>query len=67
MLKAVKAYWEALTPEQQAELDAESIAQADPESLTWENGPMKEAIRRLRRDQYIRTLLKSRESLAAEA
>ena len=67
MLKAVKAYWESLTPEQQAELDAESIAQADPESLTWENGPMKEAIRRLRRDQYIRTLLKSRKSLAAEA
>ena len=30
------AYWESLTPEQQARLDANALAQADPESLALE-------------------------------
>ena len=39
--KAIDAYWESLTPEQQAELDAASNAQADPETLAMETGPLK--------------------------
>jgi hypothetical protein len=67
MRKAIKEYWQSLTPGQQAELDAASIAQTDPTLLENENGPLQETFQRLRRDEHIRRLLESREKLAAEA
>ena len=39
MRKAINAHWASLTPEQQAELDAASIAQADPDTLAMEKRP----------------------------
>ena len=59
MRKAINAHWASLTPEQQAELDAASIAQADPDTLAMEKGPMKDTFQRIRRDQYIRQLLEA--------
>ena len=38
--QAIEAYWASLTPEQQAELDAASTAQADPDTLAMETGPL---------------------------
>ena len=64
--RAIAAYWESLTPEQQAELDAASIAAADPGILEQERGPLKRTMQRIRRDQYIRRLLKGREAGPAE-
>jgi hypothetical protein len=66
MRKAIIAYWESLTPKQQAELDAESRSQADPDGLAMETGPMKETFQRLRRDQYIRQLLQTHEQPPVE-
>ena len=63
--KAIDAYWESLTPEEQAEVDGASYAQADPESLALEHGPFKEMGQRIRRNDYIRQLLKSREPMPA--
>ena len=56
----IDAYWEGLTPEQQARLDAEALEQADPATrASYEHGPP--ALRRLARrvlcEDYIRTLL----------
>ena len=65
--QAIAAYWESLTPEQQAELDAASIAQADPETLAMETGPLKRMGQMIRRNEYIRQLLASRQQIAAEA
>jgi len=67
MLKAINAHWASLTPEQQAELDAASIAQADPDTLAMEKGPMRDTFQRIRRDQYIRQLLGSRQQTSANA
>lgn len=39
--QAIEAYWDSLTPEQQAELDAAAQAEADPEELKLLEGPMK--------------------------
>lgn len=65
--QAVAAYWSSLTPEQQKELDAVSIAQADPDMLAQENGPIKDIYQRIRRDQYIRQLLRDQQLQAAQA
>jgi hypothetical protein len=65
--QAIEAYWSALTPEQQAELDAAATAQADPVEVSQEWGPLKKLGQRLRRDQSIRQLLASRETRPAEA
>jgi hypothetical protein len=65
--KALDAYWEALAPEQQAELDAAANAQADPEMMAMDDGPLKRIGQRLRRNEYIQQLLKSREQVPAEA
>ena len=58
---AVRAYWESLTPEEQDELDADARAQADPETLAMEEGPLRESLGRigqqLRRDACIRQRL----------
>jgi hypothetical protein len=64
--RAVAGYWESLTPGQQDRLDAESIAKADPKSLEVENGPMKPTMQRLRREEFIRHLLRSGESVSAD-
>jgi Replication initiator protein A len=63
--KAIADYWNSLLPEQQAELDAASLAEADQETLALEKGHFKEMGQQIRRNDYIRQLLKSRESLPA--
>jgi len=65
--KSVNAYWEALTPQQQAELDAVIDAQADAGTLANEQGPLQGTFLRMRRHAYIRQLLESRERTAVEA
>jgi hypothetical protein len=68
--KAVDAYWESLTPGQQAELDDTANAGADPEQLAMERS-MGVAFQRLgqqlRRGEHIRQLLRDRQRQAAEA
>lgn len=55
--QAVHAYWQALTPSEQAALDQEANAQADLPTLDVEHGPLKELGQRIRRETYIRQLL----------
>jgi len=59
--QAAIAYWESLTPDRQAELQAAADAQADPGELAMEKGPLKRMGQHIRREQYIRQLLKARE------
>lgn len=63
---AVKAHWESLTPEQQAELQAIADAQADPAALALESGPFKRLGQQIRRDAYIRQCLQLRKADAVE-
>ncbi len=65
--KAILGHWEALTPEQQATLQAEADAQADPEALKQETGPLKTMGQTIRRHEYIRQLLRHQQKEAAEA
>jgi hypothetical protein len=65
--KAVNAYWESLTLDQQTKIDAAATATADPETLALESGPLKRMGQQIRRNEYIRDLLRSRQSVAAEA
>ena len=65
--QAIDAYWSALTPEQQAELDAAATARADPAEVAQESGALRKLGQRVRRDQYIRQLLASRAAPLAEA
>jgi hypothetical protein len=65
--KAVHNYWESLTPEQQAELQATADASVDPEQLAEETGPLKSFGQMIRRHDHIRQLLKSREPITVEA
>jgi hypothetical protein len=65
--QAIAAYWALLTPPQQAELDAVSRAQADPETLALEQGPLKHMGQQIRRNECIRQLLRSRQPQPAEA
>lgn len=60
--RQVAAYWESLTTQQQAELQAAADAQADPADLAIEHGPLKRMGQMIRRDQYIRKLLATRET-----
>jgi len=55
--KAINAYWESLTPSQQAELDAVVNALADPETLALETGALAKFGQTIRRHEYIRQLL----------
>ena len=59
--RQVTAYWESLSPGQQAQLQADADAQADPASLALEHGPLKRMGQHIRRDEHIRQLLASRE------
>jgi Replication initiator protein A len=58
--KAIAAYWESLTPRQQADLDAACDALADAETLAGEKGRYQDTFRLVRRRTYIRQLLESR-------
>ena len=63
------AYWQSLTPDQQAKLDADAEAEADPESLAMlekADATFRRISRNLRRNEYIRRLLDGRESPPAE-
>ena len=57
----VAAYWDSLTPEQQAETDAAALAQADPATLALEHGPLKRMGQQIRREEYLRQVLATRE------
>jgi hypothetical protein len=59
-MKRAAEYWASLTPEGRAEVDAASIAAADPASLAAEAGPLKGAMQRARREEYIRRQLADR-------
>jgi hypothetical protein len=65
--QAILDHWEALTPERQARLQAVADAQADPEDLAKETGPLKAFGQTIRRHEYIRNLLRDREDTPAEA
>jgi hypothetical protein len=68
--EAIDAYWESLTPKQQAELDAGADAGADPEQLAMEQsmgGAFRRMGQQLRRGEHIRQLLRDRQHRAAEA
>jgi len=56
--EAITAFWDALTPEQQATHDAAAIAKADAEELKLiEPGPLKRFGMTILRDKHIRQLL----------
>jgi ribosomal protein S17E len=61
----IEAFWNALTPEQQATLDADSLVLADPDILAMEKGPLKRIGRRIRRHAYIRRRLQEQGKLPA--
>lgn len=64
--KTINAYWDSLTAEQQAELDAAAIAQADEEMRKLiEPGPMRRFGMTVIRDSYIRRMLESRQPVEA--
>ena len=60
---AILDYWASLTPPQQAKLQADADAQADPESLKQEDGPLKSLGQTIRRHEYIRQLLRDQGKL----
>jgi hypothetical protein len=61
-------HWAALTPKQQAKLQAAADAQADPKQLASETGSLKSLGQTIRRHAYIRQLLQSQGKLpVAEA
>jgi hypothetical protein len=62
----VQAYWDSLTPQERDAIDQASIAEADPDALAMETGPLKRLGQQLRRDQYIRRLLNSHSNASLE-
>lgn len=65
--QAIDAYWESLTPEQQADLQKAADAQADLKDLANEAGPFRKWGQQIRRVDYIRRLLQAQESASVEA
>ena len=66
--KAIIAFWDALSSQEQAELQARADdALADPADLANETGTLKRIGQRIRRNEYIRRLLKNREPVAEQA
>ena len=61
--QAILAYWESLTPQQQAKLQAEADAQAEAEQLARESGPLKSLGQTIRRHEHIRQLLQAQGKL----
>jgi hypothetical protein len=64
--KEAAAYWEALTPEQQVELQAAADAASNPADLAIETGPLKRIGQHIRREAYIRQLLKGRQAAVCD-
>jgi hypothetical protein len=63
--RAIAAYWESLTAEQQAALDATATAQADAEDRKLiEPGPMQRIGMSILRDKHIRQILQSQSAEA---
>jgi hypothetical protein len=56
-IEEINAYWNSLTPEQQAGMDAQLEAEEDPEKLASQVGPLKELGKRIRRQTHIQELL----------
>lgn len=65
--QAATDYWDAQTPEQQVEIQAAADALADPELLTMGNGPLKRMGQQIRREAYIRRLLKEQQDNHVDA
>ncbi len=63
--RKIDAYWASLTPEEQAVCQAAADAQADPASLAKEIGPLKSLGQTIRRNDYIRQLLRDQGKLPA--
>ena len=61
--EAIAGYWSQLTEQEQAQLEADAIAQADPDMLAMTRGPMRKFGLQILRDQKIRTLLQERGEL----
>ena len=61
--QAIAAYWDSLTPEQQAEHDAAALAQADAQDLELTKGSMKRFGMTIVRDKHIRKLLQDQGKL----
>ena len=59
--KAIDEYWKNLSPAEQATLDSKILAQADPEVLAKEVGPLKRIGQAIRRNEYIRQLIRDRQ------
>lgn len=64
--EAAKAYWESLTAEEQAGLQEIMDAEAGPEALASERGPLRESFRRLWREEYLCRMLRGRGEEAGE-
>jgi hypothetical protein len=60
---AAEAYWNSLTPEQQAALDEAAISSASPEVLEIQNGPLKKMAKVVLRFDYIRGILREQASV----
>ena len=65
--KEATAYWDALTLQQQAELQAAADAVSNPADLALEKGPLKRLGRQIRREAYLRQLLKERQAALSDA
>ena len=63
--RKIEAFWNAMTPEDQAAFDATAQAEADPEMLKSLVGPMKKMGIRIIRDNHIAKLLRAQGELAA--
>lgn len=61
----IAAYWESLSREQQAEIDAASKAESSAEDLALEQGPFKQTVERNRREAYLRRLLQEQGTLSS--
>lgn len=59
--KAIDEYWNGLGHAEQALLDAKLVAQADPETIAKEVGPLKRIGQSVRRNEYIRQLIRARQ------
>jgi hypothetical protein len=58
-------YWASLTLEQQARLQAEAEATADPQQQAKESGPLKRLGQNIRRNEFIRKLLDEQEPVTS--
>lgn len=64
---AIDGYWDALSPEQQAELDVAALAAADPETVKLAKGPMRKFGVQILRRELIRQRLQAEGKLSCTA